>query len=211
MPSSTKATFEKWNRKVHFYIGLYFIVFLWLFLLTGLMLNHGNWSISRAAVQRREARYERQVSVLTGTTDIHRARDLMRQLNLMGEPDVPASQTPGFFAFQVGQPKDASQIKIDLATGRALVDHFTNTPLAVFRIFHTFSGSKYNEPDTHRDWILTTIWVVAMDALAIGLVVMVFGSYYMWYRLKRTHTLGWIVLVGGFATCAMFFTGLLAG
>jgi hypothetical protein len=99
-------------------------------------------------------------------------------------------------------------VKVDLATGQASVDHFTNTPLAVFRIFHTFSGSKYNQPGTRRDWILTTVWVVAMDGLAVGLVVMVFGSYYMWYRLKRTHTLGWIVLVGGFATCAMFFVGL---
>ena len=55
-----------------------------------------------------------------------------------------------------------------------------------------------NQPATHRDWILTTVWVVAMDALAIGLVVMVFGSYYMWYLLKRRHALGWIVLAGGF-------------
>jgi hypothetical protein len=209
MPLSAKAAFEKWNRKIHFYLGLFFIFFLWLFLLSGLMLNHGDWSISRAAIQRREARYERQVVLPAETTDIDRARDLMRQLNLKGEPDVPASQTPGFFAFQVGQPRDASQVKVDLAAGRASVDHFTNSGLAVFRIFHTFSGSKYNQPETHRDWILTTIWVVAMDALAIGLVVMVLGSYYMWYRLKQTHTLGWIALASGFASCAMFFAGLL--
>ena len=55
-----------------------------------------------------------------------------------------------------------------------------------------------------RDWILTTVWVVAMDALAAGLIVMVLGSYYMWYRLKKSHTLGFAVLAAGFASCAMF-------
>jgi hypothetical protein len=210
MPSSAKATFEKWNRKIHFYLGLYFVFFLWLFLLTGLLLNHGDWSIARAAVQRREARLERDVVVPTESNDLDRVRDVMRQLNLKGEPDIPAAQTPGILAFQVGQPRDASQVKVDLATGRASVDHFTNTPIAVFRIFHTFSGSKYNQPETHREWMLTTIWVIAMDGLAVGLIVMVLGSYYMWYRLKRTHTLGWIALVSGFAACAMFFVGFLA-
>ena len=205
MPSSARAAFEKWNRKSHFYLGLYFVFFLWLFLLSGLMLNHGSWSIARAAIQRREARVERQVVLPSEANELDRVRNLMRQLNLSGEPDIPLSQTPGIFAFQVGRPRDANQVKVDLRTGRASVDHFTNTPLAVFRIFHTFSGSKYNQPETHRDWVLTTMWVIAMDALAIGLIVMVVGSYYMWYRLKRTHTLGFIVLAAGFATCAMFF------
>jgi len=88
------------------------------------------------------------------------------------------------------------------------VDHFDNGGWAVFRIFHTFSGSRYNAPGG-RDWILTTIWVVAMDALAAGLIVMVLGSYYMWYRLKKRHTLGFAMLAAGFASCAMFFASFL--
>jgi hypothetical protein len=81
--------------------------------------------------------------------------------------------------------------------------------LAVFRIFHTFSGSRYNAPGNGRDWVLTTVWVIAMDALAAGLIVMVLGSYYMWYRLKKNHTLGFIVLAAGFASCATFLASLL--
>jgi hypothetical protein len=75
--------------------------------------------------------------------------------------------------------------------------------------FHTFSGSRFNTPG-ERDWILTTIWVVAMDALAAGLVIMVLSSYYMWYRLKRTHALGCAALIAGFASCALFFSGFLS-
>ena len=47
-----------------------------------------------------------------------------------------------------------------------------------------------------------------MDALAAGLIVMVFGSYYMWYRLKATHLLGVIVLAAGFLSCAAFVAGM---
>ena len=42
MPSFVN-TFEFWNRKFHYYLGLYFLFFLWLFSLTGLMLNHQQW------------------------------------------------------------------------------------------------------------------------------------------------------------------------
>jgi len=73
---------------------------------------------------------------------------------------------------------------------------------------HTFSGSRYNSLATSRDWMLTSAWVLAMDALAAGLLVMVFGSYYMWYRLKAKRRLGWIVLAAGYLTCALFVVGL---
>ncbi len=42
MPSFAKA-FEVWNRRLHYYLGLYFLFFLWLFSATGLMLNHQQW------------------------------------------------------------------------------------------------------------------------------------------------------------------------
>src|SRR4026209_2868071 len=92
------AVFEKWNRKLHFYLGLYFLFFLWLFSLTGLLLNHGRWAMAGAANRRQESRYERSIEIPNGNTDLDRARDMMRQLNLVGEVDWPASQEPGRLA-----------------------------------------------------------------------------------------------------------------
>jgi hypothetical protein len=48
-----------------------------------------------------------------------------------------------------------------------------------------------------------------MDALSVGLVVMVLGSYYMWWRLTKTRTLGLLALSAGAAACATFVAGLL--
>ena len=208
MPSSAKglATFERWNRKAHYYLGLFFLFFLWLFSLTGLLLNHGQWAMAQAANQRKETRYEQTVQPPSGDTDLARARDMMRQLRLVGEMDLPTGpQVAGHFDFNVNRPRDASQVKVDLVQMRASVQHFDNGGWAVFRIFHTFSGSRFNTPESHRNWIVTSAWVVAMDALSAGLIVMVLGSYYMWFRFKRKSLrLGMILVAAGYLCCAMF-------
>lgn len=200
---------EQWNRRLHYYAGLYFVFFLWLFALTGLLLNHGQWSIATAANQRQQVNYVKAVDPPRGETAILRALDLAAQLNLRGEIDVPSGQPPDRLAFSLSRPSDANQVTVDLARNIAAVQHFTNTGVATVRVFHTFSGSRFNQPDSRRDWFVTTIWVIAMDALAAGLIVMVLGSYVMWYRLKRRHTLGWMSLAAGWLCCAFLLRGWL--
>jgi hypothetical protein len=209
MPLSAKARVELWNRRLHFYLGLFFLFFLWLFSLTGLLLNHGKWAIAQAANQRRETRYEQNIRPLADGSEVARARDVTRQLGLVGEIDLPAAgQQPGRLEFNVSRPSDASQVRVDLALNRASVQHFDNSRLATFRIFHTFSGSRFNTPG-RRDWILTTVWAFSMDALAAALIVMVCGSYYMWYRLKPKRRLGVFALTAGVLCCGAFLAGLL--
>ena len=201
------ALFETWNRKLHFYLGLYFLFFLWLFSLTGLMLNHGQWRVSLAANARVESRFDRDIEVPTGSTVLEQARDIMRQLGLEGEIDVGAQQ-PGSLQFNTSRPSDANQVRVNLAQRRASVQHFENGHLSRFRILHTFSGSRYNQPASQRDWAVTTVWVFAMDALAAGLIVMIVGGYYMWWRLKPDRRLGLLVLAAGVLTCGWLVSGV---
>src|SRR3954468_13380780 len=115
MASSGKGlvTFELWNRRFHYYLGLFFLFFLWLFSLTGLLLNHGSWRIAAAANQRKETRYEQPRTGRAGDSDRARARSVAAQLGLKGEIDLPATpQAPGHFDFQIARPNDASQIKV---------------------------------------------------------------------------------------------------
>ena len=34
---------RRWNKKIHIYLGLYMLLFLWLFSISGLFINHHNW------------------------------------------------------------------------------------------------------------------------------------------------------------------------
>jgi hypothetical protein len=210
MPSSASATVERWNRRLHFYLGLFFLLFVWLFSLTGLLLNHGRWQMAQAANERREARSEMAIRPLDGATDLERAREVMRQLHLTGEIEWPSTpQQAGRLEFGVSRPTEAAHVRIDLTQNRVFLQHFENSRLAAVRIFHTFSGSRVNASGTQRDWLLTTIWVLSMDALAGALIVMVLGSYYMWYRLKAKRRLGAVALAAGLLSCGIFLTGVL--
>ena len=201
MPSSVKAL-EVWNRKLHFYLGLYFLFFLWLFSLTGLMLNHQQWFSD--LYERKETRYDTLIETPAGVTTLERTQDLVRQLNLRGEIDWPASQPAGHLDFTVSRPNGSAQIRVDLNAKKAYVRELDNNEQHAFQIFHTFSGSRFNQPASRRDWIVTSLWVWAMDALAAGLIIMVLGSYYMWYRLKKRRALGIAVLAAGFVSCGIF-------
>jgi hypothetical protein len=209
MSSSTNlaVTLEGWNRKLHYYLGLYFIFLLWLFSLTGLMLNHQQWF--RNLYERRETSYDVTIEKPAGeTTDAH-TRDLMRQLNLRGEVDWPAAQPVGHIDFTVSRPDGAAQVRVDLNAKAAYVKEFENGHLHTFQVFHTFSGSRFNQPASRRDWIVTSLWVWAMDVFSAGLICMVLGSYYMWWRLKKRRSLGLVVLTLGFGCCGAFVAGLL--
>ncbi len=201
------ASVEAWNRRLHYYLGLYFLLFTWLFSFTGLLLNHPRWALSRIPNNPNPS-LERQIEAPAGATDLERARDLMRQLGVRGEIEWPQPpMAPGRLDFNVAYPKQAFQIRVDLERRLATVQQIDRSAWSAVRIMHAFSGSRYNVPATSRDWVLTTAWVVAMDALAVGLLVMVLGSYYMWYRIKPNRSLGWIALSAGFATCALFVFG----
>jgi hypothetical protein len=56
--------------------------------------------------------------------------------------------------------------------------------------------------------MLTNVWAFTTDAVAAGLIVMVFSSYMMWYRLKAKHRGGVVALVLGVASCDAFVAGL---
>jgi hypothetical protein len=178
-----------------------------LFSFTGLLLNHPRWAIARIPNDA-SAPYERPIAAPSGDTDLERAQDILGQLGLEGEIEFPqAPQATGRLDFNVAYPKRAAQIRVDLPQMRATVQQVDRSAWSAFRIMHTFSGSRYNAPGS-RDWLLTTLWAFAMDAFSIGLLAMVFGSYYMWYRLKAKRILGWIALSAGCFSTALFVFGL---
>src|SRR5262252_10793145 len=87
IPSRFWAGFARWNRKLHFYAGLFLLFFMWLFAFTGPLLNHPTWGFAESWNNRRETNYERQIRALGPdvTGDLGQAREIMRQLGIDGE------------------------------------------------------------------------------------------------------------------------------
>ena len=58
-----RVEFKRWNRKLHFYAGLFLLFFMWLFAFTGLILNHPAWSFAESWKNRKETNYEKEIIV----------------------------------------------------------------------------------------------------------------------------------------------------
>jgi hypothetical protein len=209
MPSSAKRSLAAWNKKLHIYLGLYFLFFLWLFAFTGLLLNHPLWRFAEFWPQRAETTYERSIDSVTAQGDLERAKSVMQQLGLTGEIDWPQQRSDaGRLEFSVNRPGDMNRVSVDLEENRVSVQHIETNTWGVMYVLHTFSGTRANNPEAKRDWSLTTLWVVSMDALAAGLMLIVLSSYYMWWRLQPMRRVGSVCLAAGVVACGFFVFGL---
>lgn len=203
-----RRTWKAWNQKIHLYLGLYFLVFLWLFALSGLLLNHG-WKFAEFWPQRKQSSREQAVAVPAGATDLQRAEDLLRQLGLAGEIEWTAARpAPDRFDFRVHRPGRNVEVRVDLAKQSATAQEIRVNGWGVFRSLHTFTGTRANTPTAERDWWLTKLWSFSMDALAAGLILLVATSVILAIE-RREKWLGSAIALGlGVSACGFFVFGL---
>ncbi len=206
-----RVRLEQWNRKLHYYAGLFLLFFLWLFAATGLVLNHPTWSFADSWSRRTDTNSEHAITAPGpgSNGDLAQARDIMRQLGIQGEILWTTTRTnAGRFDFQVRRPGHFYFLKADLGNGRVSLRHSRVNPLGVMKALHVFSGVQLDDPRQSRDWGLTTVWAFSMDAVAAGLVFMVLSSLYMWWELPGKRLAGGIVLGLGTLVCGLFCLGL---
>ena len=201
-------TIEIWNEKLHYYSGLYLLLFIWLFSFTGLVLNH-QWEIHKFWEKRKESTFTQKVQPPPGDSDMERAGDLMRQLHLRGEIQLTDSHPqPERFEFRVYKPPLLTDIRLDLGKNEATLHQIRVNGWGFMEMLHTFDVEKREGPGAPRNWLLSEIWCFSMDAVAVGFIFMVLSSYYMWFRLKKSHLWGWFTLALGFGICGFFVAGL---
>jgi hypothetical protein len=197
------------TRKLHNYLGLYLLLFVWLFSVSGLVLNHSKWSVAQFWKARQETASQRAFRSPPGSGDLATAADLMGQFGIVGEVGETRRSPDGrHFDFQVVRPGRVFRVQARLDSAHATVTEIRLNPWGVMDALHKFTGVKMDDPALTRDWILTRIWSLAMDALAVGLVVLVLSGLYLWYRLPGRRRLGVSALLLGIICCAFFVYGL---
>jgi hypothetical protein len=201
--------FRRWNRRCHYYLGLYLLLFVWLFCLTGLLLNHPQWKFAEFWENRRQTSAEYDIAPPHPGGDLVQARDLMRQLGLRGEIDwTTTRKDPLRLDFRTSRPGEILEIQADFANRRATVKRTDLNTWGVVRILHTFTGVSLGESRKTRDWLLTSLWAWTMDAVAAGLILMVLSSYWMWFELPQKRLPGAVALFLGIVSCGCFCVGL---
>lgn len=199
----------RWNRKLHYYLGLYLLFFLWLFSFTGLLLNHPKWTFTQYWPNRRQMDEERPIVAPAPGGDLAQAHDLMRQLALEGEIQWTVTRTDtNRFDFRVGRPGHYVEIKADLARNRVQLHRTDLNLLGITQVLHTFTGVRMDDDNNRRDWWLTSVWAFAMDATAAGCIFLVLSSLVMWFELPDKRVASGLCLLLGTLSCALFCIGL---
>jgi len=198
---------DLWTRKLHYYLGLYFLWFVWLFSLSGLVLNHSGWTFAQFWPERRQSHYERAVRQDATQTDMARAREIMGQVGIRGEVEwLTETPAPGHLAFRVTRPGYTYEVDLDQTRGIASVHQTTVNAWGILSALHHFNGVHAGDPRNARDWFMTTVWTVCMDALAAGLLFTVLSGVYIWYRSGRKRLAGLLALLTGIiASCVVVF------
>ena len=210
-PAWSWTGLERWNRKLHFYSGLFLIFFLWLFSFTGLILNHPSWTFHEHWKNRQETNYERAIAAPgpEAVNDLDQAHDIMRQLDIKGDILWTTTRTnASLIDFQVRRPGHFYFIKADWTKGNATVRHAEVNLWGIMKVLHVFDGNVTDGPPNNRDWALTYLWAYSMDAVAAGLIFMVLSSVFMWLQLPQKRWTGAIVLGLGCLSCGLFCLGL---
>jgi hypothetical protein len=199
---------KSWLLKIHLWLGLYFLIFLWLFSASGLLLNH-HWDFAEFWTNRKQSSAQHLLTPLTTQSDLDRAHEVMRQLNLAGEVEWTASRpTDQRIDFRVARPGRNVEVKADLAGLTASVQDVRLNGWGILRALHTFNGAAANANRAERDWNLTKLWTFAMDALAAGLVALVITSVLLAWERRDRRRGALLAFVGGCAVCGFFVVGL---
>ena len=194
-----------WNTKLHIYVGLFSLLFLWLFAVSGVIMNHP----LRFGGPPTRSEFEQSVELPEQQGDQATAEALLGQLGISGEIIFMVPKKD-HLTFRVNRPNRRMVVDVDLQSRRALVKTAIPSMAGVLLALHTNTGVRtiWNEPEPHRDWVMTKIWSFCMDAICAGLIFLVLSSLYMWYQLKQKRLLGSIVLSLGTLSCAFFVWGL---
>ena len=191
------------NRRLHIYVGLFLVLFIWLFSFSGLLLNHGDWKFTSFWDERKENTTERAVSLPAGLDSLEKLKSILSQLKISGEVNN-VRMTSDSVDFSVSYPGHVSNIHADFKRGVGIQKELSYNIWGKIRTLHTFNGANRDHPDVEPNWLLTRVWRFSMDAVALGLIFLSFSSWIMWYKIKHNYLWGYLALIAGFALAAYF-------
>lgn len=191
------GTFNFWNRKLHIHLGLFLLLFIWLFSLSGLLLNHGKWKFTSYWEQREQKESVIRISLpnlIDSAVIIHHVMD---ELKLSGEVNN-VKFTTGALDFRVGSPGTGADLHLDFDEKTVNVKQYQLNFWGKISTLHTFNGVDKANVEKPPNWLITYVWRFAMDGIAIALIFMCISSWVMWYKIKKDYKWAAAILIVGF-------------
>lgn len=194
---------EYWNRKFHIHLGLFLLLFIWLFAFSGLLLNHSHWKFADFYDKRKETITTSFIQMPVNRDSITLVKNIVTQLKVEGEI-TNVKMWADSIHLQVSFPGHVSSLQVNFKTGVCTRKELQYNWIGKIRTLHTFNGVNKNNPYQQPNWIITRIWKLSMDGIAIALLILCMSSWIMWYKVRKKFNWGLIVLISGFIGVVFF-------
>jgi hypothetical protein len=193
---------HNFNRSLHIQLGLLLLLFIWLFSLSGLLLNHGDWKFSGFWEQRQESTigFTLPLSVLMDPDPEVRVKEF---LQVSGELQRQ-KRTAERLEFRVESPGIVRDVVVDVTNGSGTQKVIRFNTWGKLRGLHTFNGMSDANPSQSPNWWIANVWRFAMDGIAIGLIIICLSSWVMWYKVRKEYRLGYMILATAFVFAGYF-------
>lgn len=192
-----------WNRKLHIHLGLFLLLFIWLFSISGLLLNHGSWEFASFWEQRKQKDSVTEMTLPIGLDSAGLLHLVMEKLEISGEV-TNVKYSADAFDFRVGSPGVGRDLHVDLRSGTVSQKEYELNIWGKIRTLHTFNGVDKKNIDKQPNWIITHVWRFAMDGIAVALIFLCVSSWIMWYKIRKDYRWSATVLIAGFLTSIYF-------
>ena len=191
------------NRRLHIHIGLLLVLFIWLFSISGLLLNHGDWKFASFWEQRKQTKTITSIHIPSGLDSTQIIKNILLQLNISGEVNN-VKMNADSVDFSVSYPGHVNNIHTDYKKSICVQNQLSYNIWGKLRTLHTFNGANKNNPSTAPNWLLTRVWRFSMDGVAIGLIFLSVSSWIMWYKIRKEYAWGYFALLAGLVLAIYF-------
>jgi uncharacterized protein len=196
---SRRATFVKWLRKVHGWVGLWGAVLGLLFGTTGFFLNHRGGPLRVSTGEPQVSSLQVPVPQPAPDTPRELGKWLKHELKLTGNPGrvqkEPAHPVawgdrsvvqPEHWQLNFASPRENTSVDYWVGNGYVTVKRSENTFLAMLTNLHKGVG-------------LSVGWVLLIDTLAGSLILLSLTGVLLWTELNKRKTVGVVLVLGSIA------------
>lgn len=100
------------------------------------------------------------------------------------------------FRFSVRKPGIEVRLSVDTRTGDVNLREKKTDNYGALNTLHIFNGMQRFDPEKETlTWFATNLWVVVMDGIAVGIIIMILTGIYIWLKGKKNLIGGTVCLL----------------
>lgn len=175
------------------YLGLFLMPWVFLYALSTMTMNHGEWIHSLYGEPRVKFAVESEQAFdghfPEGATPKQKAMQILSGLRLEGAHNVRV--TPGGqLVIQRQDLVTPRRISYSPETGRLVIERETFRPANFLERFHRRRG--FQSP-----YLADDAWAVIVDVVIVAILFWALSGLWMWWEMPTTRNWGWLAFVGG--------------